>query len=220
MSAIDLATLRQIVRFRGDYQNVRKFPDADLDREIQGAFGEFYELVADTNEGWWDASAQVTTVSGQDYVALPADAWRVHGIDLLDSGDWVELLQVGRADRNRFGTDTDEPEAYRLTARGIDLMPTPNAVYTLRVTYTPTAPALQEAQPREWYNGWDEYVVTAALLRLDQREQRPVNERVGILDRLKQRVIAGASRRRGQEPDYLPLREGWSDLSPRDRGVF
>lgn len=208
MSAITLATLRDTVRFRGDYQNVRKFSDANLNIEIQQSFGEFYELVADTNEGFWDTSATVATTANTTYVALPTDAWRVQGVDRLDGGDYVELQQVSVSERNRFGSSaTGEPSIYRLTARGIELLPTPDAIYTLRVLYTPLAPALTESQPREWYNGWEDYVVTATLLRLDQREQRPLADRLAILERAKQRIISGASKRKQQEPEYLNLRE-------------
>lgn len=216
MSAIDLATLRAAVRFRGDYQNVRKFPDEDLNREIQTSFAEFYELIADTYEGYWDTQGTKTTTASTSFVALPADGWRVFGVDRLDGDQYVELRQVGTGDRNRFSTTTGTPVAYRLTARGIDLFPTPDAAYTLRVTYTPIAPALQEAQAREWFNGWENLVINLTLLKLDQREQRPLNERLAIIDREKMRITSGATKRKSQEPEYLNLREHVS-VDPWDR---
>lgn len=221
MAAIDLATIRGRVRFLGDYQNVQKFPNADVDKEIQTAFGAFYELVDDAHEGWWDVATTGVTVSNQEYVALPADAWRVRGIDILDGGDYRELAQVGISDRNRFGSATDMPDAYRLAARGAELYPTPNTAYTLRFTYAPKAPTLQEAQPREWYNGWEEYVIEATLLALDKREKRPLNDRLTALDIIAKRVKSGVAQRRSQEPEYIPLREGGTaGLMLADLGIF
>jgi hypothetical protein len=220
MALLDVPALRGVIRFRGDYQNVRKFPDADIDREIQSAFENFYQIVADTNQGWFDTTVAAVTVANQAFVTTPADAWRVLGLDLLDGADYVELWQVGLSDRNRFGTDTDQPVAYRLTARGADLYPTPNTTYTLRFVYTPRAPILLSAQQREWYNGWDDYVVEAVLLELDKREGKPLSDRMATLTQIEKAVRAGAGERRQQEPEYLPLREASDDLLPYERGVF
>jgi hypothetical protein len=215
---IDLQTLEATVRFRGDYQNVRKFPSPDVCNEIQGSFAEFYELVANTHEGYWDTQANVTTTNNVAFVALPADCWRVQGVDRLDGTDYIELAQVAISERNRFGTMTDQPSSYRLTARGLDLLPTPDATYTLRVMYTPIAPLLQTAAMREWFNGWEDYVICAALLRLDQREQRPLSDRLATLERAKARIISGVTERRSAEPEYLRLRE-FGSVDRWDRGL-
>lgn len=207
MALFTLEQIRAVVRFRGDYQNVKKFPNADVNTEIQGAFGAFWELIADTHEGYWDTFASVSTVADQAYVAMPAGTWRVLGLDILEGDEYTQLAQIGVAERNRYGSSTDQPLAYRLTARGADLYPTPNGVYTLRVVYTPSAPALQEAGAREWYNGWEDFVVTETLRRLDERERKPLNERIAALKIITDRVKAGASFRKSQEPEYLNLHE-------------
>ncbi len=217
MSAITLEALRNTILFRGGYENTRKFTTALVNTEIQSAFAEFYELVAKVHEGWWDTTGSVSTVASQAYVALPSDAWIVRAVDRLDGTDYFEMQQVAHSERNRYGGSTGKPMAYRLTARGIDMLPTPDAVYTLRVSYTPFAPQLSESQPRQYYNGWEDYVILATLLRLDQREQRPLQERMMALGAVEKRVREGAAERRAQEPDYLNLRE-CGDFSSWDTG--
>lgn len=219
---VTLATIRDTVRFRGDFQNVRKFTDADVNKEIQSAFAEFYALIAKTHQGYWDVSDTVSTVTSQAYVALPATAWRVQSIDRLDGTEYFEMMQVGIADRNRYGSNTAQPCAYRLSARGIEMLPVPDAIYTLRVNFTPYAPALQESQPRDYGNGWEDFCVTGALLRLDQREQRPLGERMAVMNDLRARILDEAGERRQQEPEYLALREvgGLFDRSSWDDGVW
>ncbi len=210
MATSNKATIRSTVRLRGDYETSGKFTDAYLDTEIQAAFAETYELIADVNEGWWDTSVTVVTVASTAFVALPADCWRVSGVDLLDGGSYTELRQVPTGERNRYDVSTlDEPQAYRLTARGVDLFPTPNAVYTLRITYTPMCPTLAETTLREFYNHWEEHVIAGALVRLAEREERPLSEPMAELARQAQRIIKGASRRRQAEPEYLVMREEW-----------
>lgn len=206
MASRSLADINAVVRFRGDFRNTIRFPDANVNNEIQAAFGELHELVADNNEGYWDTTGTVTTTASTAFVALPADAWRVRGIDRLDGLDDIELQQIGIKDRNRFLAGADIPRAYRLTARGIDLYPTPDAVYTLRITYTPIAPTLSAA--REWYNGWEEFVVYGALLRLALNEERAADDWQRQLDAQRARIVRGASQRKAQEPEYLALRDG------------
>lgn len=207
-----LAELNAIVRFRGDFRNSIRFPDVNVNSEIQAAFGEFYELVADVNEGYWDTTGTALTTASTAFVALPADAWRVRAIDRFETPDYIELVQIGISDRNWFSATTDKPRAYRLTARGIDLYPTPDAIYTLRVTYTPTAPVLSVA--REYYNGWEEYVIYGALIRLAENEERDTSEWQNRVDRQAARIKGAASGRRQQEPERIPLCEGWdSDMA-------
>ncbi len=207
MAEYTLEQIRGIIRFRGDYQNVRKFPNTSVDQEAQIAFGKFYQLVAEANQGWWDTQDTVTTTANIAYVAPPTNTWQVKGVDLLD-GDYRELRQVSHTERNRFGNTTAMPEMYFLSARGIELMATPNAVYTLRVLYTPRAPLLATSQPREWYNGWEEYVIESVLAVLDKREGNPrAAEHFASVDRIEKSVRTGAGERRQQEPEYLRLRE-------------
>lgn len=205
---ITLALLRPLIRQRGDYLSSLTFTNTYIDGEIQAANRELYELVDEVHEGWWDTSGTVSTVAAQPYVALPSGCWRVRGIDIANGSGWDELRQVTIGDRNRFGASTAKPEAYRLSARGAELFATPNAVYSLRVTYTPVCPALSESAGIELY-GWHEYIIVGALLRMDQRSKRPLGERQQELERQRQRVVMSASKRKGQEPEYLQLREGW-----------
>lgn len=218
MASISRDTLRTTIRNRGDYNNTRRFPDAYLNTEIQSAFGKFYQLVADVHEGYWDTEGSVSTVNGTAYVALPTDCWRVQAVDRLDGSDYREMAQVGLESRNRYGSTRAQPVAYRLSSRGIELLPTPNGVYSLRVMYTPVAPTLGSA--REWYNGWEDYVIEAVLLELDKQTGKPtVGERMAALEKAEQVIKAGASQRRSQEPEYLNLRE-YGGLDPYDDGIF
>jgi hypothetical protein len=211
MASKSLADLNAIVRFRGDYRNLVRFPDANINVEIQAAFAELYELIADTNEGYWDTTSTVDTAVEDDFVALPSEAWRVRGIDRFDGDDPVELMQVTIADRNRFGSRTGKPCAYRLTARGADIYPSADAVYVLRIVYTPFAPVLDDA--REWYNGWEEYVVFGALIRLALNEERSAGEWQQQLDIQRARIVRGASGRKSAGPEYLTLYDGGFDFS-------
>ncbi len=211
-----LAEILAIVRFRGDFRNTVRFPAANIETEIQAAWAELYELIADTNEGYWDTTAPLLTVAAQEYVALPSDAWRVRKLSRLDGSDYIPMDQIGIDRIDRFGTSNGRPVAFRLTARGADLYQVPDAVYTLRIVYTPVAPVLFEA--RQWYNGWEEYVIYGALIRLTLNEERSSGDWQAQLDMARARIVRGASQRKAQEPEYIPLRDSsWSDFDRDER---
>lgn len=207
MATITLSAMRDIIRFRGSYENSAKFTDARITVEINAALAELHELMADTWEGYFDTDTTAPTVAAQAYVDLPATFWRLRGADILIAGKYRELKQIGFGERNDFQT-SGRPQAYRSAAGGargrLVLYPTPNAVYTIRINYVPTVTALSaDADSIEAYNAWSDYVIVGALLRLDQREERPLMERQQELERLRQRIVKAAGSRRAAEPEYL-----------------
>src|SRR5688572_26006937 len=145
MATITLSSLRDIIRFRGNYENSTKFTSARIDSEINAALAELHELMADTYEGYFDTSTTTPTVAAQEHVDLPATFWRLRGVDILISGKYRELTQIGFGERNHFQT-SGRPQAYRTAAGGargrLILYPTPNAVETIRINFVPTVTAL------------------------------------------------------------------------------
>jgi hypothetical protein len=217
MATKTLAQLRERTRFLGTYENSSRFTDALVNAEINAALGELYETMADAWEGHFDTASTTPTVAAQEHVDLPATFWRLRGVDILISGRYRELKQIGFGERNSFQT-TGRPQAYRVAAGGargrLILYPTPNAIETVRINYVPTfTPFSADGDSFEFYTGFDDYIVTRALLSLDQREERPLAERQQELDRLRQRIVKAAGSRRAAEPELLINRTtcGWYD---------
>lgn len=206
MASLTLTSVRAAVRERGDLPLSRKFSNDFLDREIQSSWTALHRLVEDVNEGYYDKSGNVSTVANQAYIALPADCRRVKGVDIVISGEPRELDQVGIAERNAYGQTAAEPLAYRLTERGIDLFPTPNAIYTLRITYSRKVTALG-ASTVEVDEEWQDYVVWSAILKVAPSEERPMNDYQAMVAQAEAAIRAGASGRRRQEPEYLVMRD-------------
>jgi hypothetical protein len=208
MATATLAQIRSRTRFLGSFENSTKFTDALVNGEINAALAELYELLDDVHGGYFDTDTTTPTVASQAYVDLPAAFWRLRGVDILIGGKYHALEQVGIEQRNDFQSSSGQPVAYRTIAGGtrgrIALYPTPSAVYTLRIVYTPTyTPLSADGDSFEYYNSYEDYVICGTLLRLDQREERPLGERQNELARIKDRIVKGASRRRSAEPQYL-----------------
>lgn len=207
MTMLALADLITVVRNRGNLRNTVRFPDSVITTEVQSAFAEFYGLVTRSHQGFYDTDTTVPTVAAQSFVALPTGTWSIRAVDLLDGGDYVSLVKVGIKDRNRYGSSTkDKPRAYRSSARGLELYPTPNAIYTLRLTYTPVAPTLDATQ-REFYNGWEEYAINGALIRLCGTQHTDAGIWVKVITATEARITAEANEHAVQGPELLNLFE-------------
>jgi hypothetical protein len=206
MASITLTTVRAAVRELGDFPLSPKFSNDFVDREIQTAWTALHRLVEKVNEGYWDKSGTTPTVASQAYAALPSDCWKVKGVDILDGTEYRELRQIAIGERNRYGQTTDKPDAYRLTERGIDLFPTPNAVFTLRVTYARKVTTLAGTAvtvDEEWHD----FVVWSAILKISASEERPTGDYQAAIDRASMAIADSATGRRQAEPEYVILRE-------------
>lgn len=215
-----LAQLITTVRNRGNLRNTVRFSDTVIGTEVQAAFAELYGLVVQHHRGFYDTEATVPTIAAQAYVALPTGTWSVRAVDLLDGTRYVPLAKVGIKDRNRYGSPAEraQPVAYRRTARGIDLFPVPNAIYTIRITYTPVAPTL-DTTARDYYNGWEEYVISGALIRLCGTQKTESSTWQKVIAATEARVIAEASESTTQGPEYLNLFGDGDGIDDWDRPV-
>lgn len=206
MASITLSTVRTAIRERGDFPRSKLHTDAFIDREIQAAWTALHRVVEEVHEGFWDKESTLSTVAGQAYVALPADFRKLKAVDRLDGTEYLPLRPLSIGDRHRYGQTRDEPEAFRLTERGLDLFPTPIAVYTLRVIYSRKVTALGAAAV-EVDEEWQDFVIWKAIVALAASQERPTGEYEREMQRAEMAIRSGASGRNQTEPEYLILRE-------------
>jgi len=203
-----LGQLVDAVRTKGDYANSAVFTDLDLVEYINEAIAELYEIVTDQFQGYYEKIATITTTANVQTVSLPSDFLDLRALDRqFDATHHSPLRRINLSQSYSF-QGTGQPQAYSLhggVAPGtVRLYPVPDGVYTLRVTYDPAFTLLvDDSDTFEFRNGWEEYVHQAALLRCDAREERPLGDRLALIERAKQRIIGSAAKRNSAEPEYL-----------------
>jgi hypothetical protein len=206
MTAISLSTFQSRIRSVGDYTNSTKITAAFLTEQINDAIGEYSDLLDERWEGYRDKTGTVVTVANTATVALPTDFLKARAVDVLDSSRYLPLRRLGIRDTYRFGDQTDQPQGYLHVGANLELFPTPNAVYTIRLRYVPTSTVLvADADTIDVPNGWEGFIIHTALLKVDEKEERPLGDRLQIIDRYRARIIAAASDRNAAEPEYLPF---------------
>jgi hypothetical protein len=132
------------------------------------------------------------------------------GVDILVGGKYEELDQIGITDRNSFQSSPGRPVAFRTATGGaagrLLLFPTPSAVETLRIVYTPAFTELSaDGDTVQGWNSWDDYIVYATLLRCMDREQTDPAPTERRLAQIGARIVKAASKRRSSAPQHLVI---------------
>jgi hypothetical protein len=215
VTALTLATIRSRVRTLGDYANSAVFTDAFINEQVNDAVGDYCDLLDQTWEGYRDTTGTVTTTANVATVSLPTDFLKARAVDLLDGGRYYPLRRYQISQAYGYDLQTERPLGYIQRANVLELFPTPNAVYTIRLRYIPAASVLvNNADSIDVPNGWEGFIIHTALLKLDEREERPLQDRLNIIDRYRQRIVAAANDRNTAEPEYLPFPGGGPEWWP------
>lgn len=207
MTAITLATLRTRARQLGDYVNTSVLTDAVMTPWVNEAVGDYCDLLDATFDGYRDTTGTISTVAGTATVALPAAFLKMRGVSLLYSGMY-RALERFEPSRQSLGYDlaNGTPRAYLHVGASLELFPTPDVVYAIRLRYVPTATVLvSDADSLDVPNGWETFIIHSILLRCDQREERDLGDRLAMIDRARARIMSAADNRNVAGPSYLPF---------------
>jgi hypothetical protein len=157
--------------------------EAELGDYVNASAQELYDVLVGAFQDYYlSLTSNTTLTSGQDTISLPADFYKLRGIDrLLDGGsEWQTVQPFSFAERNdRQGmvgltsyTYQDSGIRYRLQGASIKLTPTDDCAGTYRVWYVPNMPALvADSDTFDGINGWEDYVVVDAAIKCLMKEE-------------------------------------------------
>lgn len=207
MTAITLATLRTRARQLGDYENSTVFTDAVMTPWVNEAIGDYFDLLDEHFDGYRDTTGTVTTTAGVATVALPAAFLKARAVDILDGGTYRQLRRFQPSGQTLgFDGSTGRPVGYLHVGTNLELFPTPDAAYTIRLRYVPAMTALSaDGDSIDVPNGWEGFIIHSILLRCDEREERSLTDRKDSIERYRARIVRASQNRNTAEPAYLPM---------------
>jgi hypothetical protein len=228
-STRSLADLITEIRGRSDQQNALFVTDSELEVWINQSAAELWDVIID--HAGADAFASLhsfSTVAGTDIYAMPADFYRLTGVDVQFSGRWRRIDPHPIGERNLFeggndGWTSPRDTRYRLSGRttaGVQqlrFVPTPQAVASVRAWYVPLA--YTGAASLVSINGWDEFVVADVCAKIFESEESDARAAIARREGARERVIRAASSLDMGEPaqmrdvadyrdDYEPIWRG------------
>jgi hypothetical protein len=200
-----LAELRARVAFEGDFPNSSKFTPAILTAKVNEGIEETWGVLTDARPDYYtqEQTPAPVTVAGVDQVVLPLDLLHLRKVELMDGDRAYKLMTVNLAEAHRVRRGSARPVRYRIQGTNLKLYPTPEAAYTLRIYYIPAFTNLVETDDFfDGINGFEDHAVALAIYRLKLREQMPVGEWLGEVQRLERKMRGDAKLDVG-EPYYL-----------------
>lgn len=207
MTAITLATLRTRARQLGDYENSTVFTDAVMTPWVNEAIGDYFDILDEHFDGYRDTTGSLSTTAGAANVALPAGMLKLRSVEIQIGGRY-QMLRRFQPGGQSLGYDesTGQPVGYLHVGTSLELFPTPDAVYPMRLRYVPEmTPLAADGDSIDVPNGWEGFIVHSILLRCDQREERPLSDRLAAIDRYRSRIVRASQNRNTAEPVYLPM---------------
>lgn len=159
-----LAQLRTRAQSESDNINQQFVANSEWLDYINASYQELYGLITESfgNDYFVQSPSsgyQFVTDGVNDHFALPADFYKLLGVDLLVSAPnyWVSLKSFPFSERNKLGiTNTLVPMAGQ----------------TVRLLYIPRAITLvNDTDTIDGVNGWEEYIVVDAAMKAIDKEE-------------------------------------------------
>ena len=171
---VSLSDLRLLARQRADMENSQFISDDEWRRMINRSYAELYDLVVTSanSEDYFLKSDTISLVSGTDSYDLPADFYKMRGVDINSGGTSTPLRRYNFSQRNvgsLYAIASDM--RYHVQGSKIFFNPTPSTTDTVTLWYIPspkkfleyTVTAITRGTSTMWTTGAHNFVVDDLL---------------------------------------------------------
>jgi hypothetical protein len=221
MAAKTLAQLRTAARQRAGMENSTFITDAELTSIINQEAADLYDLLTTQFEDYYTSTtpSTFTLTSASNLQSLPADFFKLRGVDYQAAGVWVDLDRVSFRDRNvlRRGLFYGGApwRAYDLVGAKLMILPSDDASGSYRLWYIPTYTDLVgDSDPLDVIQNWDEHVIVGAAITMLNKEESDTTALMGIKMTIRQRIIDASSKRdAGTVPRIVDVRDADDGLA-------
>lgn len=209
--SITLAQLKSQARDRADMVNSQFVSDNELVNYINGSIAELHDLlIAAYDNDYFITEYTFSTVSGTDSYALPADFYKLRGIDSRVGADqWFTLQPFNfneRNSKNELLSYLAYGNNFRYRIMGSDLIfsPVPQGVYSIKLWYIPVATKLSsDSDTLNDLNQFSEYVIVDAAIKMANKEEADVSVLAAQKAELKRRIEVMAQNRNADKSESI-----------------
>ena len=204
MALRSLSWLRSRVRQIADMENSKFVSDSELLSIINDSAKKLYDILVNSNEDYNTIIVPFTISSGNTST-LPADCYKVRGIDYQYSGDWIPLKRFQFSERRNYNPRAHIIDIkYRLIKDTIYVLPEDRASGSYRLWYVPELPDLAlDADTIDGKNGFEEYVILDSAIKCLMKEESDTGQLEQALNKALNRVTLMAQERDYGGPDKV-----------------
>lgn len=145
-------------------------PDLELVRYFNTSYRKLVDMIVDSGDAAVSLLVKSTTFASP--YTMPADFYRVVGVDAQDGTDWRTLKMFSFRKRN-VKRDGQWPN-YRLEAGQIVLSPA-TAVPTLKLWYVANGTTVTTSDSISTFNGWDDFIAWDVAIEILSKEERDIS---------------------------------------------
>ena len=195
-----LLQVRQQIRQRTETENSGFVTDAELNTYINSSAKELYDLMISAYGNDYFCSIDpfvITTVMNQTHYDLPADFYKLLGVDLvLGANRIIKLRPFQFNERDKFQSGgywsavlgNDGPR-YKLSANKIQFTPYPGGSNTVHLWYIPLpADVAVDTDELNTLNGWEEYVILDVCIKVMTKMDLDPSAYMAQLAKVTQRI--------------------------------
>lgn len=167
-------------RARADLQNSQFCSDAELIDQISLSYAKLYSTILDKFPEFNITSQNLTLTPGTSIYSLPADFYRLRGVDINIGNQPYQLRKFSFTERNRaIGAISSRPSHYILTNTTIKLVPAPHTTGgtdSVTLWYAPVPTKLTTAgQSVDGVAGFEEYIMLDTAIYIRTKEESDIS---------------------------------------------
>lgn len=210
--SITLLQIRQQARQRADMENSEFVSDSELTNYINASIAELHDIMIQSyGANYFTKSLEFFTTLNEESYALPADFYKLDGVDAkINNDQWTSLKRFNFPERNRFSDSAPWNRLgtkflyYRLVGANLVFTPVPDAGTAIRIWYTPVSTKLAlDADTLDDLNQYVEYVIVDAAIKMMQKEESDVSVLFAQKQALIKRIEEASQNRDAGEPESV-----------------
>lgn len=195
MASISLLTLRTAARERADEVNSLFVSDAELTRYINSSAQELYDLLIEANVDYATTLLPFTVSGASTSYGLPADFYRLRGLDVSLNGSWVPVPHYDQMERGNYQSLALQrifsKVYYHLFNKTLEFLPQSEAPGSYQLRYIPLMTVMSaDVDTFDGYNGYEEYIIVDAAIKMKDKGESDVKVLMGQKEELKKRLQA------------------------------
>lgn len=207
--AITLATMRSALLRRGGVEQSADLTPTVLNDFINEGVAQVWDLIKGKRDDRLVTSTNLATVVGVATVNLPVTFYELRKLEIVDSSTPSGFRRLRSHDLDAshlYATLYGKAYRYRLQGATIVLVPTPQAIESLRLWYIPLATALAaDGDTFDGYNGYERLIFQYAWKLCLERQDLDPSPADRVIAKYEADIKAAADGR-DAEPFYLDPR--------------
>lgn len=208
---VTLLELRTKARQRADMESSQYVTPEELTGLINDSIAELHDLlVGSYGNDYYITTLQFQTVANQADYDLPADFYKLKGVDArLTASNWFSLRPFNFNERNRnedyaWGFLNGPTVRYRMVGDKLRFSPAPDGIIDCRMWYIPLSVRLSaDSDTLKDLNAYSEYVVIDAAIKMRVKEELDTVSLDKMKADMRKRIEDMAQNRDAEQPESI-----------------